>query len=376
MGSLDIALVFFFVASLAGCARLGYLLNMYKYNPSSVRSDNLPSVSVCIAARNERHALSQCLEHVLSSDYDKLEILVLDDSSDDDTSAIIKSFASEGVRFIPGKTLPVGWLGKNHAYYTLSLEASSDILLFLDVDTLIAPHTVRQLVNEMVSSKSSMLSVLPRREDSARSSAILGTMRYLWELFLSSKQTPPAASAIWLIDSNRFNTMSQNMPFYAADVRLETSIAGRLAASGSYKAALGTRALGVRYEKHWKSQAETAIRLYYPFLESNGLYLVMSVIYLTGLLFTIGLAVMAGSSYAIAAVVLYLVICLGFGSYTTKSAGGPAGLFRVFLWPVLLVQEIILLIVSAVRYRLKTVTWKGRNLAEQPVNHSHLRLDE
>ncbi|HEY5695544.1 MAG TPA: glycosyltransferase, partial [Candidatus Saccharimonadales bacterium] len=43
----------------------------------------LPTVSVCIPARNERHAMTQCLERVLASTYQKLEVIVFDDSSDD-----------------------------------------------------------------------------------------------------------------------------------------------------------------------------------------------------------------------------------------------------------------------------------------------------
>ena len=76
---------------------------------------DLPSVTVCIPARNEQHALTDCLQRVLSSTYQKLEIIVLDDVSGDDTSALIKSFASEGVRFVRGSQLAEGWLGKNHA---------------------------------------------------------------------------------------------------------------------------------------------------------------------------------------------------------------------------------------------------------------------
>ena len=69
---------------------------------------DVPSVSVCIPARNETHAMAECLERVLASDYPKLEILVFDDNSADDTSTIIRSFAQEGVRFVAGTELPEG----------------------------------------------------------------------------------------------------------------------------------------------------------------------------------------------------------------------------------------------------------------------------
>ena len=91
--------------------KIGY--ESYRYHgfsqaASSANEDELPTVSVCIPARNEMHALEQCLEYILASDYGKLEVLVLDDSSSDQTPHIIRSFAHAGVRFIPGSPLPKG----------------------------------------------------------------------------------------------------------------------------------------------------------------------------------------------------------------------------------------------------------------------------
>ena len=103
--------------------------------PRITSSDQLPSVSVCIPARNETHAMSECLESVLASDYPKLEAIVLDDHSSDNTSHIIRAFAHAGVRFVEGDELPDDWLGKNFSLQTLANEASGKIILFMDVDT-------------------------------------------------------------------------------------------------------------------------------------------------------------------------------------------------------------------------------------------------
>ena len=72
----------------------------------AIESQDLPTVSVCISARNETHAMTQCLERIVASDYPKLEVIVLDDGSRDNTSLLIKSFAHAGVRFIEGSSLP------------------------------------------------------------------------------------------------------------------------------------------------------------------------------------------------------------------------------------------------------------------------------
>src|SRR5688572_18125111 len=101
-----------------------------KYTSNIAAETDLPSVTVCIPARNEGHALTDCLQRVVASTYERLEIIVLDDVSGDDTSALIKSFASEGVRFVKGSKLPSGWLGKNHALQGLLDEASGTFVLF------------------------------------------------------------------------------------------------------------------------------------------------------------------------------------------------------------------------------------------------------
>ena len=51
-----------------------------------------PLVSVIIPARNESHQIKRCLSGVLSQTYphDRLEIIVVDDNSTDDTAEIVR----------------------------------------------------------------------------------------------------------------------------------------------------------------------------------------------------------------------------------------------------------------------------------------------
>src|SRR5690606_35949029 len=160
---------------------------------------DLPSVTVCIPARNEAHALLDCLPLVIASDYERLEIIVLDDVSGDETSSLIKSFASEGVRFVKGQPLVSGWLGKNHALEGLLAEASGSYILFMDVDTRLAPQAVSNLVRFALSKRASMVSVLPRREDGWRASVIMSPLRYFWELVFNRRLLPASASNAWLV---------------------------------------------------------------------------------------------------------------------------------------------------------------------------------
>jgi glycosyltransferase involved in cell wall biosynthesis len=380
MSAIDVTEIILSIITAFGCLGTYSIVRRFRFKPTEKQpttDDKTPTVSVAIAARNEMHALAQCLEYVLASDYPKLEILVLDDSSNDDTSVIIKSFAHAGVRFVAGQPLPAGWIGKNHAYQTLAQEASGNVLLFLDVDTLLQPSSISQLVTEYVNSGSKMLSVLPRREDGERSSALFGSLRYFWDLILSGPRRPPVASAVFLIDNDTF-VQSAKLPEFASAVQVERLLAASLPIE-KYRYFIGTKELGVRYEKHWLSQAETAGRLYYQFVGKNMIGFlaacVLLVIFITaGLMPKWSLDIIARPVSR----ACFLIVTLTFVHYNFQTIGGNwfNVVIRSVMWPLLLLQELVLLITSFMRYQLKTVTWKGRPLAQQPSNRNHLELNE
>ncbi len=60
------------------------------------------SVSILVAARNEEACIRQCIESLLEQNYPTalMEIIIIDDQSDDDTAKIISSYANKGVRLI------------------------------------------------------------------------------------------------------------------------------------------------------------------------------------------------------------------------------------------------------------------------------------
>jgi len=340
----------------------------------------LPTVSVCITARNETHALAENLEYVLASDYDKLEVLVLDDNSDDDTSLIIKSFAHAGVRFIPGRPLPAGWLGRNHAYYTLSREASGDLVFFLDVDTKLAPQAILQLVTYLTAHKLTMLSVQPRREDSFHLSALFGSLRQVWELLMANERTPPTTSGLWMIRRDTLRHYDASLAEYGMSLRPELHIAHHLQASKAYRYIIATKELGVRFEKKWHSQAETAERLYMPLFGKKGWAVVRTLALFAGLLAPYyclldGLFtqrwLQAGLAFAVSLLAGYMNAQIARLTYEIKGA-----VVRAILWPILLVQDVCFYVRSLVRYQTKTVMWKGRNILAQPSNRSHYEIDQ
>ena len=319
-------------------------------------------MSVCIPARNEMHALTECLERVLASDYEKLEILVFDDSSADDTSVLIKSFAHEGVRFVPGTDLPEGWLGKNHALDVLAHEASGKLVVFMDVDTQIEPDTLSKIVGIFQARNLEMMSVLPMRRDSWRGSVLFGTLRYFWQLIAPGAYYPTTSSAFWVIDRRVLLEKFDGLSSFSSSVEPEAHIARRL--GSMYSPFISEFGLGVGYEKRWSSQRETSKRLLYPQFGGKWWSVVLGIAILA-LLNAPTLLVVDGLFgwtilHTLSATVLGSLMLL-YGLYLTRmwAHGWWLG---VFLWPYVVFQEFILFILSVYSYLRGTVTWKGRSV--------------
>ena len=326
-----------------------------------------PSVSVCIPARNETHAMAECLERVLASDYKKLEILVFDDDSADSTSNIIRSFAQSGVRFVAGTAIPEGWLGKNYALDVLSKEASGTYVLFLDVDTIIAPTTIRRLVDEMLAGSKSMVSVIPERADGWRLSVLFGHLRYFWELSVNTTNQPAAASAVWMIDRGVLLNELGGLEAYRATAATESAIAARLGAR--YRCLVSTPEIEVFYEKKWSSQAETSKRLLFPRASGTlaGGLLALSSLLLLNVPLTLFLSgfIVGWSSLQVAAGISMVVGMLLYGIYT-HTMWRKAWWAGALCWPIVVAQELFFFIDSMQGYYRHTITWKGRPISPYP----------
>ena len=325
-------------------------------------------MSVCIPARNETHAMAECLERVLASDYAKLEILVFDDNSADDTSNIIRSFAQAGVRFVAGNELPEGWLGKNHALDVLAKEASGTYVLFMDVDTIIAPSTIRRAVDSALYNDKTMVSVIPERADGWRASVLFGHLRYFWELSVSSASRPATASALWMIQRKVLLEDLGGLVSFRTTAACEAAIAAQLGPQ-HYQCLVSGPEVEVLYEKKWSSQVETSKRLLYPRANGTrfGALVALTSLLLLNLPFPVLLSgfVLGWSLLQLIAGVALFVGMMTYGIYT-HAMWRHVWWAGVLVWPIVVLQELILFINSLQGYYRKTITWKGRPISPYP----------
>lgn len=124
-------------------------------SPQRDSSLEAPGVSILIPARNEANNIRTVVESAIQSTGVDLEVIVLDDDSDDGTDQIVEELAKSDsrIRLQTSKPLPNGWAGKMYACWQLANEASHPWLLFVDADVRIAPDAARRMVDFARTSK-------------------------------------------------------------------------------------------------------------------------------------------------------------------------------------------------------------------------------
>jgi cellulose synthase/poly-beta-1,6-N-acetylglucosamine synthase-like glycosyltransferase len=107
------------------------------------RADSTPSVSLIICCYNEADSIEAKLQNVLSLDYpaDRLEVIISSDGSSDATEDIVRRFVDERLRLL---CLPRG--GKALALNAAASQATGEILVFSDANSMYAPDAIRRLV--------------------------------------------------------------------------------------------------------------------------------------------------------------------------------------------------------------------------------------
>lgn len=120
-----------------------------------------PPVSVLVPARNEEVNIKNCVDSLLAQNYQNLEVIVIDDNSEDSTPSILGAYCDDRLTTLSGKPLPEGWVGKNYACDQLQAKASGEYLLFVDADTVLHPDCIGSAVKFAKEQSTDLLSVMP-----------------------------------------------------------------------------------------------------------------------------------------------------------------------------------------------------------------------
>src|SRR5271168_2826706 len=107
-----------------------------------------PNISLIFAARDEEEKLPAALATLAALDYPHLEIIAVDDRSQDASGRILDDFAAAHSRFraVHVSELPAGWLGKPHALQKAYEASTGEWLLFTDADVRFETSVLRRAV--------------------------------------------------------------------------------------------------------------------------------------------------------------------------------------------------------------------------------------
>lgn len=144
---------------------LAYALLIRRYDDAFTKSrknfsiadtEATQHVTVIIPARNESANIKACLSALMAQTYPRslMEIIVVDDLSDDDTAEIVKNFP---VKLIRNNPKPGTIAFKKQAIATGISQASGALILTTDADCIVANTWVSTMVNTLQSQRAYMV---------------------------------------------------------------------------------------------------------------------------------------------------------------------------------------------------------------------------
>jgi biofilm PGA synthesis N-glycosyltransferase PgaC len=122
---------------------LAFELRAAVRRPRPTALDERPVVSVVVPAYNEGIVLENCLRSLMATDYRRLEVIVVDDGSTDDTWAVMQRMGRE---FPTIRMLTQENAGKGAALNHGASVASGRFFVFVDADSVFQADTVQRML--------------------------------------------------------------------------------------------------------------------------------------------------------------------------------------------------------------------------------------
>jgi glycosyltransferase involved in cell wall biosynthesis len=132
------AILFFVFVVIVGIQVIYYLTFLFSFSIKRVDTQlkkHIP-ISVIICAKNEEENLEQNLPLILNQAYSNFEVVLINDSSSDNSLDIMKKFEAKhnNIKLVDVKTIETFWGNKKYAL-TLGIKASKhNFLVFTDAD--------------------------------------------------------------------------------------------------------------------------------------------------------------------------------------------------------------------------------------------------
>lgn len=115
--------------------------------PKMKGHDTSESISILVPLRNESARVEMLVASLMRLQYPRVEFLLYDDASTDDTLQKLQQLTARDARFtiVAGEGPPKGWHGKSYACWQLSKRATGQLLLFIDADVTLHKQALQKL---------------------------------------------------------------------------------------------------------------------------------------------------------------------------------------------------------------------------------------
>ncbi|QXP61377.1 glycosyltransferase [Olleya sp. HaHaR_3_96] len=112
------------------------LFGSFAFSKNKKKPTNTIPISVIICAKNEAENIKKFLPSILEQDYPDFEVVLINDSSSDDTLTIFEAFKSShnNIKIVDVKNIEAFWGNKKYALSLGIKAAKYDHLLFTDAD--------------------------------------------------------------------------------------------------------------------------------------------------------------------------------------------------------------------------------------------------
>lgn len=124
----------------------------------------IPKLSIVIAACNEELTIKDSLKTISQQKYADIEIIAVNDRSNDNTEKIIDELSAidSRIKSVHIESLPSGWLGKVHALHKGVSSATGEWILFTDADIHFEDTALQRAVSYAIEKNLDHLAILPR----------------------------------------------------------------------------------------------------------------------------------------------------------------------------------------------------------------------
>lgn len=123
------------------------------FKPAAIRfnaPNDFPSVSLIVSAKNEEKNIGSCIESLLKLNYPekKLEIIIINDCSDDTTGDIIRSYSEKfsNIKYFEPEGKIAHLRGKANALAQAIKKSSGEIIFTTDADCIVKPSWIKELI--------------------------------------------------------------------------------------------------------------------------------------------------------------------------------------------------------------------------------------